>query len=124
MATENNVSLLNYEAGADLSAGQFLFVKQHTTAGQAVLAGDGENAMGVLYEPAGAAGRAIAIATSGKVRVYAGGVVAIGARVAVDAAGKAVTAATGDYVMGIASTAGAADALMEVVLDKNGIEPA
>lgn len=123
MATDNNATLITAEAGADLSAGQFLLVKGHTTANQVVLAGDGENAIGVLYEPAAAAGRAVAVANGGIVRAYAGGSVSVGARVASDAAGKVVTAAAGDYVLGIAKTAGAANAMMEIYWGKNGIEP-
>lgn len=124
MATENNLTLMGYEAGADLSGAQFTLVKQHTTAKQAVVCGAGENAIGVLYEPSSQIGGAIAIAKGEKVRGFAGGTVAIGARVASDAAGKFVTAAAGDYVLGVASTAGVADVMMEVVFDKNGIEPA
>lgn len=123
MATEQNTTLLSFAASGDLSASQFLLVKGHTTAGQVAVAGDGENAIGVLYEPAAAAGRAVTVASGGIVRAYAGGTVAIGARVASDAAGKVVTAATGDYVLGVALTAGAANAMIEVAWDKNGIEP-
>lgn len=124
MATSNNPQLLSLEAGADLSAAQFLLVKGHTTANQVVLAGDGENAIGVLYEPAAAAGRAVAVANGGVVRAYAGGNVSVGARVASDANGKIVTAASGDYVLGVAKTAGADGAMIEIAWDKNGIEPA
>lgn len=124
MATSNNPRLISAEAGADLSAAQFLFVAGHTTANQVVLSGNGVDAIGVLYEPADAAGKAVAVAVGDTVRVYAGAAVAIGARVASDAAGKAVTAATADYVLGVAKTLGATGTMMEVYWAKNGIEPA
>lgn len=123
MATYDNIQTINSVAGADLSSSQYLFVKQHSTAGQVVVAGDGENAFGVLLNDP-TAGQAATVAIAGKVRVVAGGTVAIGARVAADAAGKAVTAASGDYVLGVAVTGGAANTVIEVVFDKNGVEPA
>ncbi len=120
MATSNNAKILNLEAGADLSAAHFLLVKGHTTANQVVLAGNGENAVGVLLEPADAAGKAVAVAAGGIVRAYAGDTVAVGAQVASDAAGKVVTAASGDQILGVAVTAGAADTMMEFVWEKQG----
>lgn len=123
MATYENIQTVNAVAGADLSAAQHLLVKQHSVAGQVVLAGDGENAIGVLLNDP-TSGQAATVAIGGKVKVIAGGTVAIGARVASDANGKAVTAATGDYVLGTAVNGAAANAMLEVVFDKNGIEPA
>lgn len=123
MAVNNNNKVLTYTAGANLASSQFLLVKAHTTAGQVVLCGDGENAIGVLYEP-NASGRPVSVGSDGVVKAYAGGVVAVGARVASDANGKVVTAASGDYVLGVAKTAGAANALIEFTWDKNGVEPA
>lgn len=122
MATSQNNTTLSLEAGADLSAAQFLLVKAHTTANQVVLCGDGQDAIGVLIEPAAAAGRAVTVANGGVVRAYAGASVSVGARVASDASGKIVTAASGDYVLGVALTAGAANAMIEVAWGKNGKE--
>jgi len=123
MATYDGVITINAVAGADLSASQGLLVAGDSTAGQVVLAGDGVNAIGVLLN-APASGGAAAVAISGKVRAVAGGTVTVGARVASDAAGKVVVAAEGDYVLGVAASAGAANATIEVYFDKNGIEPA
>ena len=124
MATDNNVSLVTAAAGADLSTKQFFLVKSGTTAGQVVLAGAGEDALGVLYEPAAAAGRAVAVGVGGVMRAYAGGTVAIGARVASSADGEIVAATAGDYVLGVAKTAGVDGSLIEIYWDKNGVEPA
>lgn len=124
MATTNNTTAQTYEAGADLSASHFFLVKVGTVENQVVLSGAGEDSVGVLVEPASAAGRPVAVEASGKVRAYAGGTVAIGARVASDANGAVVTAVAGDYVLGTAVTAGADGAMMEFNFDKNGVEPA
>ena len=120
MATTNNQQVLSLEAGADLSAAQFLLVKVDSTANRVVLAGNGELAVGVLVEPADTAGKAVTVANGGIVRAYAGGTVVAGAQVASDAAGKIVTAATGDNILGVATTAGAANAMIEFVWRPNG----
>lgn len=121
MATSNNPQMLTLEAGGDLSTHQFKLVKQHTTANQVVLCGDGENAIGVLYEPSAAAGRAVAVANGGVVRGYAGATIAIGAKVSSDANGLFTTAVATDHVLGTAKTAGANGVMMEVFWDKQGI---
>lgn len=123
MATSNDPILLSLEAGADLSAAQWLLVKVGTTQNQVVLATAGSDAIGVLYEPNSAAGRAVAVAVGGIVRAYAGGTVAIGAKVAADSAGKIITAVTGGTVsvLGTATTAGAVGAMIEFIWQKQGI---
>lgn len=121
MATSNNQGVISAVAGADHSSNQFKLVKQHTVAGQVVLCGDGGDAIGVLLDDVDAAGKAVAVATSGVVRAYAGGTIAIAARVASDASGLLVTAATSDIVLGIAKTAGVSGSMMEIYWDKSGI---
>jgi hypothetical protein len=123
MATYENIQTLTATAGADLSGSQYLLVAKNSTADQVVVAGDGANAIGVLLG-GGTSGQAVTVGFAGKLKAIAGGTVAAGARVASDAAGKVVTAATGDYVLGTAITGGAADAVIEILFDKNGIEPA
>lgn len=124
MATYENATSQTFTAGADLSSSQYLFVKGDSTANQVVLCGDGEAAIGVLLNDP-TSGQAAAVATSGKVRVIAGGNITVGARVASDSAGKAVAAATGDYVLGVAITAGASNVHTEVQLGTAAsIEPA
>lgn len=123
MASYDNVQTLSLDAGADLSAKQYFFVKAGTSANQAVVCGDGENALGVLIN-APISGEPAAIAFSGVVKVSAGGSIALGARVASDAAGEAVTAASGDYVLGVALEAADDGDVIRVALDKNGVEPA
>lgn len=120
MATVDNIQTINAVAGANLSAGQYLFVKQHSVAGEVVLAGNGENALGVLLNDP-VAGQAATVAIAGKMKVIAGGTVGVGALVSADAAGKAVVPATGEYVLGVALSGGAANQVIEILFDKNGL---
>lgn len=91
-------------AGADLSTSQFLFAKMDAAA-KAVLAGNGDGTIGVIAVGA-EAGNACTITHSGKVMVKCGGTVTIGDDVGIDAAGKAVNAASGDIIVGRAYEAG------------------
>jgi hypothetical protein len=56
---------------------------------------------------------------SGVTYVMAGATVAVDAPIQTDAAGKAITALTGDYVLGRALTAGDAGDLISVLLNPN-----
>lgn len=108
-------------AAADLSAAQFLFVK--ITGELAInLAGAGEAVDGVLQNKPAAAGRAATVWGPGTAsKVVAGAAVAAGADVTPDAAGKAVTSATGNYIAGKCMTAAAnADELITVWLTNPG----
>ncbi len=90
-------------ADADLSAKQNYIVKV-SAVGKVDLCGDGEMPIGVLLNKPSADGMAASIAGVGdtaKVIAAAGGITA-GAAVASDADGKAVTAATTDFRLGIA----------------------
>jgi len=91
-------------AGADLSAAQFKFVKMNNAA-KAVLCGNGDAAFGVLLVPA-ASGNAATVTVSGKTMVECGATIAIGANVGIDADGNAVTAASGDIIVGKTYEAG------------------
>lgn len=91
-------------AGADLSAAQFTFVKLDAAA-KAVACADGDAAFGVLEVPA-ASGKAVTVTVSGKVMVKCGGTVTVGGPVGIDAAGKAVNAASTDVIVGTAYEAG------------------
>jgi hypothetical protein len=106
MAFENPVLTLSRPAGADLSSSQLLFVK--SSSGNAVLAGNNEQALGVLQNDPTATGTA-SIMVLGVSRVIASAAIAEGAQVGSNAAGKAKTAATGSVILGIALEAAAAD---------------
>jgi hypothetical protein len=64
------------------------------------------------------------VQVSGRALVYAGGTVAVGARVTTDSAGKGVAASAGNSVLGVAMTAGASGSLFEVELGLGGNEMA
>lgn len=109
-----------FEAGGNLSTGQFKFVTLEAD-GQVDLANAaGENCIGVLLNNPDAAGKAATVAISGKVMVTAGGTIAAGAAVATDAAGDAVTAAVGNIVMGYALEAGVDGQVIAVELIQGG----
>jgi hypothetical protein len=109
-------------AGADLSAKQYFAVKVDT--GQFVLAAAGEDAVGILQNAPVADATAV-VRVFGKSTVIAGAQLAIGARIAADANGKAKAAVLGltntsdaggavdpllgSHVLGIALTAAGAD---------------
>mgnify|MGYP002760901671 CR=1 FL=1 len=101
MAVMQSRDTRTFEAGGDLSAGQFKFVALAAD-GQVDLAGDGAQAIGVLYNEPDAAGKAATVVMTGKVIVEAGDSVTAGDAIGVDADGNAVTAATSDITMGYA----------------------
>lgn len=115
MAYENLKSCLSgIGASADLSAKQYFIVVIDSN-GQCAVCGDGANASGVLQNKPGAAGRACHISGPGSVtKVEAGGTIAMGANVASDANGNAVTAASGDYILGICVDGGDSGELVSV----------
>lgn len=119
MAYKENQSCVTFEAGQDLSAKQFFFVSIASD-GQVDPTGDGAAAVGVLLNDPAAAGRAAEVCIGGLTRVEAGGTVAAGAAVASDAAGNAVTAATGDIILGTAVTGGADGEIITIVFQPRG----
>lgn len=126
-STINESSTIAAKAGAELKEAAFLAVKYDEN-GKAVLCGAGEAAMGVVLPETPAVVAAddditVQIKNIGLGR--AGGAVAAGAKVAVDANGKFVTAAAGNFIVGIAMTAAAkADALFSIDFCKCGYETA
>lgn len=106
MATEQALKSVSLEAGGDHSSSQYKFVSQAPN-GQFDLTGKGGRAVGVLQDAPAAAGRAGQVANGGKTKVRLGGTVATGADIASDANGLAVTAETGDIVLGSCAEGGA-----------------
>ncbi len=91
-AFEEGLVLRTVEADADLSTKQYYGCKLSSDGQLALCSAAGEAVYGVLQDKPAAAGRAAAVAVGGITRAKAGGVIAPGARVAVDANGKFVTA--------------------------------
>lgn len=109
MAYENvRNTVPGVDAAADLSTKQFFIVKM--TATGVNLAGNGEQALGVLQNKPDALGKAATVASVGSTsKVVAAVALAVGADVSSDAAGKAAASASGEYILGKALTASAAD---------------
>lgn len=119
MAVMQSRDTRTFIAGEDLSSAQFKFVTLESD-GQVDLAdAAGENCIGVLINDPAAA-EAATVVMSGKVMVTAGGTIAAGAAVATDAAGDAVTASTGNIVMGYATEAGVDGQIIAIELIQGG----
>lgn len=117
MALQESLTIITLPAAGDLSSSQYLCVDVNSSGQAAVVGTAGAKGIGVLQNDPAAAGRDASVAIAGKTKVVAGAAVTAGAKVQADAAGKAITAASGDHVFGIAVTsAGAANELFEVVL--------
>ena len=119
MAVMQSRDTRTFVAGESLAAAQFKFVTLESD-GQVDLADSaGENCVGVcINDPA--AGEAATVVMSGKVMVTAGGTIAAGAAVATDASGDAVTASTGNVIMGYATEAGVDGQIIAIELIQGG----
>jgi len=120
MATQGNQTRESMVAGADLSAKQFTFVIGNTVDNTVVAAGNGAAADGVLINDP-TSGQAATVVVAGRVIVEVGtGGLTAGDLVGVDANGAAVTATTGDVVVGKCVTAGAAGAVATIDFFRGG----
>lgn len=102
-------------AGEDFTDKLFYCAKLNTS-DQLVLAGNQEIVYGVIVEE-GESGDAVSVQTSGIVKVIAGGTVNENARVECNGDGKAVAGTTNSF--GIARKGGAANEIIEVLIDRN-----
>lgn len=101
MAYQQAQTNITLKAGADLSAKQYFFVKIDTD-GDVVLAGNGENAIGVLQN-APAEGEAANIAVAGVSKVIIGDTTSLdsGSVISSDANGKATLGVSTDFALAI-----------------------
>ena len=119
MAVQESRETRTFIAGEDLSSSQFKFVTLESD-GQIDLADSaGENCIGVVINDPASGGEATVV-VSGKTVVTAGGTITAGASVATDASGDAVTASTGNIVMGYALEAGVDGQVIAVELIQGG----
>jgi len=116
MAREESLISVSLEAGADLSAGQYKFVLVAADGQVDIVGSAGGDADGILQNDPAAAGRAATIGVLGISKVLLGGTVAAGAKVQSDGSGRAITAATGDHVLGKCLVGGAVGEIGEVLL--------
>lgn len=120
MSYSNAKQSTTLRAAGDLSASQNCFVLVNSDGRVAVVASAGGDADGVLQNDPAAIDREAEVAFSGVVKVVAGDAVTRGAKVQSDALGRAITAASGDHVLGRAlETAGAAGDIIAVLLNSS-----
>lgn len=102
-ATQNFVLGKGYNAGAAITKKRFVKFSADQTVVQCTVAG--ELAIGVSFFDVSAAeitkGKGASVLTEGRAIVEAGAAVAIGAKVTTDNQGRAITAATGNQVLGV-----------------------
>lgn len=92
MAFEVKGFAFTAEAGSDLSAAQYKFVKVAADGQIDVVVGPGVSHDGVLQNDPAAQGRAGTVVKGGIVKVIAGAAIARGAELQIDAQGRAITA--------------------------------
>jgi hypothetical protein len=115
---------LSLIAGADLSAGQYLFVEESAATDRTVTVCNAitDKALGVLQNDPDAAGQAAVVRVYGTSKVVAGAAITRGAAVAPMASGKAQTAVSTQFPRGIALESAAADGdVIEIVLIAGGV---
>ncbi len=118
MGYEVPIFNMTLEAAADLSAKQYLAIKVDAN-GKAAVAGDGENAIGILQNVP-KAGQAATVMSLGISNAIYGDAVTAGNNVAVDAAGKIVPAVGNDAVLGIALSTGVANQVGSIFIANRG----
>lgn len=114
MAVMQSRDTRTFEAGADLSAGQFKFVTLAADGQVDITSSAGGNAIGVLLNKPSAAGRAATVCVSGSVMITCGGTITAGDQIQSDASGDALLAATGDVVLGYAREDGVDGQIIEM----------
>lgn len=119
MSFDNNKQSITLEAGADLSAKQYFFVSVAAD-GQVDPTGDGVHANGVLQNDPDAAGKAATVTIGGVTQVSCGGTVTAGDNLSSDAAGEAVSSATGDVILGTALESGTDGSIIAMIFNPRG----
>jgi hypothetical protein len=120
MAYEQTLRTIGAPASADLSASQFCFVAVNAN-GQLALPSAGGDAEGILQDKPNGAGvyGEVGILGVSKLVVGAAGVTA-GDLLATDVNGKAVTATTGNKILGRALATGAAGVIIPALIQQKG----
>ena len=119
MATQQNLTCITLEAGADLSGDQYKLVK--LSAGKAVLCAAATDApVGVLQNKPGS-GEAATVCVSGATKLLAGATINSGDLVGTDASGTADAKTPGtdttEYVVGTALTGAASGEILTALIN-------
>ena len=122
MSFDESVKTISIPANTDLSTKQYFGIEiaNSSGVGQAALAGNGEDVVGVLYNKPSAADRPATVAISGVVKASAGGTITAGDDVGLDAAGEFVSAATGDVIVGVALASAVDGDIFPLLLQPRG----
>lgn len=117
MAYQGNLKTISRPAAADLAASQYRFIKSNGAGKVTPATVAGEAVLGVLQNDP-IADEAATIAIDGSItKIVAGGVVGVDAQITTDNQGRAVAAATGNLIHGIAqNAAGGAGEIISVLL--------
>jgi hypothetical protein len=106
MATDNSPQITTLPAAADYSAKQYCLAVVDSSGNAALLASQGADADGVIYNDPDAAGKELQLAYGGVVKVKYGDTITAGNKLTSGADGRAEVAASGDHVIGKALVAG------------------
>lgn len=117
MSYENTLTNVSVEAGSDLSAGQYKFVKIASDGQIDLVASKGAACDGVLQDKPAAAGRPGSVAVGGISKVLLSGTVAAGGEVIAAADGTGVAQdAVSQYIVGAAVEGGVSGDIIPVKL--------
>ena len=107
MSFQQSLQTRSVPVTADMTSKQYYIMK--ASSGSMAVCGAGQQPIGVIQDTPAASGRPGCLGFDGVSKVVAGAAISAGAYVSSDSAGKAVTAASGDFPLGIAESAATAD---------------
>lgn len=120
MAYEQTLRTIGAPASADLSASQFCFMTVNSS-GQLALPSAGGDADGILQDKPNGVGVEGELAVLGISKLVVGTAgVTCGDLLTTDAAGKAVTATTGNKILGRALATGASGIIIPALIQQKG----
>ena len=120
MATTDNMQVISLPVYADYSAKQY-YIMALNSSGQAVLAAEGSDTIGVLQDKPAAANRPGQVAIGGRAKVLCGGAITKGARFSSDSNGKAVSVGSSDdYALGFVLETGASGSVLSCLIQPIG----
>ena len=120
MAYEQTLRTIGAPASADLSASQFCFMTINSS-GQLALPSAGGDADGILQDKPNGVGVEGELAVLGISKLVVGTAgVTCGDLLTTDAAGKAVTATTGNKILGRALATGASGVIIPALIQQKG----
>lgn len=123
MSKDQVAKLVTLPANADLSAKQYYLCKLADASGvaQVAVSGDGNDAIGSIYEGGSAQGEATVVAIGGIIKCIAGATLSTsGVRVASDSAGKLSAVGTADKSLGFLLNSAVSGDIVDVLWNPIG----